>query len=190
MTRDQIRNGAIAAFLGASALLAYGVLTADGDGSGLYGELTPDPDATPTVCVYREGYTDPATLGLWVPDYSGGPAYALVQVCVDEEVLDGEGEEPLLPPEYAALPPNPIPPTDYVEGEAHMKVWVQGHPDAPFACACSSGSQCSQDDAEAPLGLTLRAGSWVGEGCVPKPCVEWAGISSWPAQCPLPEDSP
>lgn len=184
MTREQLRNGAVAAFVGASALLAYGLLSATGDGSGLYGELTPPDAPTPTVCVYREGYTDPATLGLWVPDYSGGSAYALVQVCVDEDALEDEGEEPLLPAEYAALPPDPTPPTPYVPGEAHMKVWVQGHPDAPFACACSSGSQCSQDGVEAPLGLTLRAGSWAGEGCVPKPCVEWAGISSWPSQCP------
>lgn len=184
MTRDQIRNGAVAAFLGASALLAYGILSATGDGTGLYGELTPPDAPTPTVCVYREGYTDPATLGLWVPDYSGGPAYALVQVCVDEEALDGEGEEPLLPAEYAALPPITTPPTDYVPGEAHMKVWVQGHPDAPFACACSSGSACNVAGRRAPNGLTLAAGTWTGEGCVPKPCVEWAGISSWPSSCP------
>lgn len=184
MTREQIRNGAIAAFLGASALLAIGILTADGDGSGLYGELTPDPDATPTVCVYREGYTDPATLGLWVPDYSGGSAYALVQVCVDEETLNGEDEEPLLPEEYAALPPNPIPPTDYVEGEAHMKVWVQGHPDAPFACACSTGADCTWRDSDAPLGLTFGPGTWSGAGCHRKVCLEFAGISSWPSACP------
>ncbi len=58
-------------------------------------------------------------------------------------------------------------------------------------CACSSGSGCTVPNPDggtrldAPQGLSLSPG-WSGEGCVLKPCVEVAGVSSWPTACPCP----
>lgn len=184
--RQKLTAGATALFLAASGALYLGTLSTAGDGTGQYGEVTLT-DTAPTTCVYREGYTDADTLGLWVPGYSGDSAYAMVRVCVDEEALDGEDEEPLLPPEYAALPgQDTVPPEPYVGGP-DIQVWVQGHPDVPFACACASGPDCSWNGRTEVYGLTFGPGSWGGADCVPKPCSEWAGISSWPAQCPTGE---
>lgn len=80
-------------------------------------------------------------------------------------------------------------------GAPVLEMWLQGHPSAPWACACSSGASCQWrpplypsglgDLAPAPLGVTLPAGSWSGAGCVRKSCVELAGVSSWSASCPL-----
>ena len=184
--RQKLAAGATSLFLLAGAALYMGTLTATGDGTGLYGEVTLDDVPTPTTCVYREGYAAPATLGLWVPDYVGGDAYAMVRVCVDEEALEDEAEEPLLPPEYAALPgQDTIPPEAYVDGP-NIQIWVQGHENAPFACACSAGPACTWRGTRTGIyGLTFSPGTWTGEDCHRKPCSEWAGLTSWPSQCPL-----
>lgn len=186
--RQKLAAGATALFLAAGTALYMGTLTATGDGTGLYGEVVLTDVPTPTTCVYREGYADPATLGLWVPGYGGSDAYAMVRVCVDEAALDGEDEEPLLPEEYAALPSqDTLPPEPYVSGP-DIKVWVQGHTAAPFACACSSGPACTWNGIPDVYGFTLGAGTWAGADCVPKPCSEWSGMTSWPAACP--EEAP
>lgn len=186
--RQKLAAGATSLFLLAGAALYMGSLTATGDGSGLYGEVTLADVPTPTVCVYREGYAEASTLALWVPGYVGGDAYALVRVCVDEATLDGEAEEPLLPPEYAAMPSQDTrPPEPYVAGQPDIQVWVQGHPSAPFACACAASAACLWHGNPGAYGFTLSPGSWSGT-CVAKPCSEWSGISSWPSQCP--EDAP
>lgn len=75
-----------------------------------------------------------------------------------------------------------------------LELWLQGSPNAPFECACSSGTSCAWrpptpfggrgDLTTAPLGATLGSGVWVGSGCVRKPCTEMAGVSSWPSACP------
>jgi hypothetical protein len=66
-----------------------------------------------------------------------------------------------------------------------------------FACACSSGVNCTwqppknQDGTTpaptaCPLGVTLSPGTWSGTGAVPKTCLEMFGHSSWDeADCPL-----
>jgi hypothetical protein len=84
-----------------------------------------------------------------------------------------------------------------VEGEKVAGVRVQdaGVGFLPLACACRKAKgecQYVTDDGglmQAPFGQTLGPGyppfeSWVGAGCVPKACVELAGSTSWPAQCP------
>lgn len=80
-------------------------------------------------------------------------------------------------------------------GAPLLELWLQGNPDAPWACACSSGSGCQWrpplypsglgDLTSAPLGVTLASGSWSGAGCIRKPCQELAGVSSWPGACPI-----
>ena len=183
--RQKLAAGATSLFLFAGAALYMGSLTATGDGTGLYGEVVLEDVPTPTVCVYREGYAEAATLALWVPGYIGGDAYALVRVCVDEAALEDEAEEPLLPPEYAALPgQDTIPPEPYVAGQPDIQVWVQGHPAAPWACACSAGPACAWNGIPDVYGFTLSPETWAGADCLPKPCSEWSGTSSWPAQCP------
>ena len=185
-TRKKITAGATALFLAAGAALYMGTLTSTGDGTGLYGEVVLDDVPTPTTCVYREGYAQASTLALWVPGYVGGDAYALVRVCVSEEALEDEEEEPLLPPEYAALPSqDTIPPEPYAPGEPHIQVWVQGHPEAPWACSCTAEPPCLWRDRPNRYGRTFDPGSWSGEGCYRKPCSEWSGYSSWPDACPL-----
>jgi len=183
--RQKLTAGATSLFLLAGAALYMGSLTATGDGSGLYGEVVLEDVPTPTTCVYREGYAQASTLALWVPGYVGDDAYALVRVCVDEDALEDEAEEPLLPPEYAALPgQDTIPPEPYVAGQPNIQVWVQGHPDAPWACACAAGPDCDWRTWSGLLGVTFSPGSWSGTQCHRKPCSEWAGYTSWPSQCP------
>ena len=63
-----------------------------------------------------------------------------------------------------------------------IEAWEQGRGDAPFPCACSTGPTClAADGGAVPTGITLQPG-WSG-ACLPKACVEMAGLSSWPAQC-------
>lgn len=53
-----------------------------------------------------------------------------------------------------------------------------------FECACSTGKDCDVDKKPAPPGNTLSPGTWRGEGCLKKTCIELAGRSSWPRECP------
>jgi hypothetical protein len=73
-------------------------------------------------------------------------------------------------------------------GEPDFEAWVEGRPDAPFQCACSTGSACSvpTDDGgtvAAPLHITLQPG-WSGAGCLPKACMVLSGLDAWPGGCP------
>lgn len=54
-----------------------------------------------------------------------------------------------------------------------------------FACACSTGSNCTVGGKAAPRGTTLQAGTWSGAGCRLKSCVELYGFASYPSECPL-----
>lgn len=65
----------------------------------------------------------------------------------------------------------------------------------PHRCACRKASGACQyrNDAgalaDAPQGRTLGPGyppfeSWTGAGCQPRSCVEMAGESGWPSNCP------
>lgn len=81
-----------------------------------------------------------------------------------------------------------------------LHVWTQDTDGgAPWACACASGTgpacfwthlartaafSYATVTGAAPPGITLGAGTWAGDGCVPKPCVEVSGVSSWPSACP------
>lgn len=56
------------------------------------------------------------------------------------------------------------------------------------ACVASDGGTCTVPDGDggwagAPVGITLRQ-PFSGMGCVPKACVEVAGKTSWPPECP------
>ncbi len=74
---------------------------------------------------------------------------------------------------------------------------LQAGADTPdvFRCACRmDAGLCVIDNPDggatpigAPRGRTLKPGEWgvAGPGCLRKPCVELAGHSSWPPECPL-----
>lgn len=56
-------------------------------------------------------------------------------------------------------------------------------------CACKRGQLCNSVLSDggtraAPWGETLFYQQFSGADCYPKACVEFAGISSWPEQCP------
>jgi hypothetical protein len=85
--------------------------------------------------------------------------------------------------------------TTWDGGEPQIEVWRQGHPHAPFDCACSVNSDVADGGCllsisggalAAPTGRTLNSGTWTGEGCLPKTCVVLAGNDQWPPQCGVP----
>lgn len=57
---------------------------------------------------------------------------------------------------------------------------------AAFDCACRGGNQCKRPDGGPTIrGITYQPGEFVPHAeCIPKPCVELFGVSSWPAECP------
>lgn len=80
------------------------------------------------------------------------------------------------------------------EGWPAVDLYLASDPAPPWVCACSSGLDCDfqQEDnfgnvstVSAPRGITMNEGRWAGDGCIRKPCFELAGVSTWPAACPL-----
>lgn len=131
-------------------------------------------------------------LALMGADAGGFPVHAVGYLCAP--VVDG-GVDPgsySVPGAYIVYST----PTDTAcgQGDSALEVWVQGRPDAPWLCACSSGTDCLWTSVDvwgtpltdnAPLGRTMTDGTWAGAGCVSKPCVDMLGDSSWPTSCPL-----
>lgn len=70
--------------------------------------------------------------------------------------------------------------------------WREVDAGFPLDCACHGSTACfyvlpDGGTAEAPYGLTLGPDYPPFEhfqGCTPKACVELAGFSSWPKDCP------
>lgn len=190
---DSLKAGAAAA--AAATLLAVAIsLQAPG------AQLLPDggdPAAGLDAGAAASGYVRAgvAPLGSWAV-WSTSLASPAAQAAVG---LDGGGVQRYVRARVCALDvdggrdPGPlgVPGLDIVyddaevlpcaPGDAVLEAWVQGVPGAPWACACSPGPGCLVDGGAAPLGVTLA--TWSG-ACVPKPCVERAGVSSWPAECP------
>jgi len=174
MTPEQaaaLRRGAILAVLAVIGGTAAWNALAPAGAVGIVGEARGSPEA----------------IRLFRPDASvTGPTYALVKVCaLPAELTDG-GVEPTLPGGFDLLPALGASRVESCpEGSPVVQVWLQSEEDTPWACACSSGPSCRDPGGgSAPQGRTLMPGEWVDGGCVPKPCVEWAGASSWPAACP------
>ncbi|MBS2028711.1 MAG: hypothetical protein JST54_12490 [Deltaproteobacteria bacterium] len=112
-----------------------------------------------------------------------GASYWRIQICAP--IVDG-GHDP--GPSFLGAGVQVVYDDDQVggcvDGGPVIEAWQQGRSDAPFPCACSTGSSCSlSDGGAAPTGITLQPG-WAGAGCFPKACVELAGSSSWPQECP------
>lgn len=182
MTR--LRLAAAAVVAAAAALLASGALTPSvTGGTSSVDTVTGLALDAGAECVYRSGLASPAALAAWFPGWDGGSAYAVMRVCANAEAVD-EDAGVQLPEGYEALPDG----DERVEawdGGAQLRVWLQGQPDAPYLCACAKDAACLRaDGTPAPVGVTLGSGQWQGAGCLPKSCVEFAGVSSWPKECP------
>lgn len=138
-----------------------------------------------TDCLWTTALATPDTLALFGLRADAGQQYALVRVCASP-VADA-GDRPALPagmfPLSATEAEEP-----YDGGQPQLEAWLASDPAAPFACACApadAGCLVPSDDGGtqlAPLGVTLQPG-WSG-ACARKPCVEFAGVSSWPDSCP------
>lgn len=188
-TQTQIRAGAAAVLLAAFALLVAGQLTPTGDGSKLYGKVQSVPGhplSAGATCVQREGYGNEDLIRLHIPGYDAGTgSYAVVRVCAMPAAADaGVPEVPLA---YEMLPASPVGVSAWDGGSPQVEVWLQGHPNAPFSCACAKDTACEMQLMDggwstAPKGLTLNAGQWRGT-CVKKPCTEWGGSRSMPEEC-------
>ena len=109
-----------------------------------------------------------------VPDSSTGALPALPAWL---QVLDSDEVETVSAATYSAC---------------EVAVFREGSASSPWRCACSTGTACTWTppgvggygaSTDAPKGTTLPPGTWSGTGCVPKPCVEWAGQTSMPAAC-------
>lgn len=181
MTR--LRLAAAAVVAATAALLASGALrpTVDGTTSSVDSVPGYELDAG-AECLYRSGLALPDVVGQWFPGWDGGSQYAVVRVCANP-TEDG-GETPL-PPGYLLLPDYEERGPEAYDGGPQVRVWLQGTPEAPYLCACAKDATCLRPDGSpAVQGVTLGHGQWQGVGCLPKSCVEFAGVSSWPVECP------
>lgn len=137
------------------------------------------PDGT-IVCILQEGVGLSAALGAFGLDAGAGKdGYAICRACAVQ--VSADTPEVPLPPGINALEVT----QDEVafDGGPQFQCALQGEPE--FACACSTGSDCTgPDGGAAPRGSTLQPGEWDGGGCFSKACMELAGYSSWPAECP------
>lgn len=168
-------------------------------------QFRPDWGDDGGVKVVRIGgvkYSHGALLQLGYP--AGSPAYAY---CASElqyyPAVQGDG----VTPDWSQLQPLPAgvdlpedlseyqPRASAVAPACQLAVRCQGSASPLFACACSSGANCTSNTYDtrgnvttsgaAPVGTTLKAEwNWTGSGCVPKACTEQSGSSSWPAACP------
>ncbi|MBM3992161.1 MAG: hypothetical protein FJ298_14295 [Planctomycetes bacterium] len=184
--RSIIAAVVIAAAIGIAALQ----LTPTISDAGMRATIDSVPDAgldAGALCALRAGYANGNVMSLWFgPDAGGG--YAIMNVCVpvyDADAGAWDGSIPILPSGYEVLPDLTVVGADVWDGGPQIEIWRQGHPSAPYPCACAKDATClNADGGPAPSGLTLAAGQWGGAGCLPKSCVELAGNSSWPAECP------
>lgn len=159
------------------------------DSDGGYVALHWQPDGGdapggPAVCWRMQGFVFPAAMGAYglADGGAGRGRYVGARVCV---VDDGGVQPPPLPDGLAAADVSTV--TEEFDGGPRVRADIRGG--LVLRCACSTGSGCSAllADAgwgDAPTGNTLPEGAWDGGGCRPKPCLELAGWTSWPDECP------
>lgn len=187
MTR--LRSAIAAIILSAAALIYYAQLSPVLSDGNMRATVASIPDAgldAGALCAYRAGWASASAMGLWFPD--AGAGYAILHVCApvyDADAGAWDGSVPALPAGYEVLPDLTVMAVDVWDGGPQIEVWRQGHPSAPYPCACrtDAGPCLSPDGGSAPAGVTLGAGQWSGPGCLPKSCVELGGYSSWPGVC-------
>ncbi len=113
----------------------------------------------------------------------GGYCRKKIDVAVCNE-LDG-GKSVIVPRRFARVVADSL----WTGQPTASTLPADGEADVAFDCACSrpDAGACLQTSDGGPslIGVTLNPGAWGGVGCVPKPCVEWFGRSSWPGECPL-----
>lgn len=180
MTRMRIAAAAVVA--ATAALLASGALKPSAPGMV---DVVPgfELDAG-AECLYRSGLASAEVVGQWFPGWDGGVSYAVVRVCVNP-AQDEDGGVQGLPPGYDLLPDYEERGPEAYDGGPQVKVWLQGDAAAPYLCACAKDATCLRPDGSpAAMGVTLGHSQWQGAGCLPKSCVEFAGVSSWPQECP------
>jgi len=182
VNRYQIAATAVVA--AAAGLLVAGSITPDTtDGSSKVDAVPGYELDAGAMCLYRSGLASSEVVGQWFPGWDGGSSYAVMRICVNEAAPDA-GAVPL-PPGYDALPEYEERGPEAYDGGAQLQVWLQGNPAAPYLCACAKDATCLRPDGNpAAQGVTLGNGQWQGAGCLPKSCVEFAGVSSWPQECP------
>lgn len=180
---------ATAAMLAVVGGLAYHLRSATADGDGLHATVAwaGTPPAT-VECLEATSLATQPVLNLFRLRPDAGPTYCVARVCYDATTDAGAaalpaGMDVLFASERTAA----------YDGGPQVEVWCAPSADAPWGCACTAGGDCQSWQtaaigappflAPAPYGATLGPGLWQG-GCVPKPCVELAGVSSWPAACP------
>jgi hypothetical protein len=179
---NRLRIAAAAVVAATAALLASGVLKPSAPGV---------VDAVPgyeldagAECIYRSGLATAEVVGQWLPGWDGGASYAVVRVCANPAQNEDGGVQPL-PPGYDLLPDYEERGPEAYDGGPQLRVWLQGDVAAPYLCACAKDATCLRNDGSpAAQGVTLGHGQWQGAGCLPKSCVEFAGVSSWPKECP------
>lgn len=189
----RIRNGLLAGAALVALTSVYAVVQGVSPGpEAAQGHVQVGSPAPGSFKVLFEANLEAPMLALMGADAGGFPVHAVGYLC--SPVVDG-GADPgayTVPGAYIV----DSQPTEIacVQGDSALEVWVQGRPDAPWLCACSSGTNCLWTSIDvwgtpmtdnAPLGRTLTEATWAGDGCDPKPCVDMLGQSSWPSTCPL-----
>lgn len=194
MPLTQTQSNTIGAAL--AAVLIGGALV------GGYAVFSPASTQTHVVVEWPDGGPPEGVLCTWFTGLlqqadGGASKYGYAHAC--GTLVDGGRDAPL-PANLLAFTAPDV--TEAYDGGPRLEVWSADDANAPFPCACSTGSSCqvltpATDGGTdgfgvgpgvlvpAPLGVTLQPG-WVGAGCKRKSCVELAGTSSWPTEsCPL-----
>lgn len=190
----QVRAGATAAALAAIAAITALTLQPRPDVDKRHTAVPFDGGAPVGArCLWVTARASPQAQVLFGLDAGGGTAYVHGYWCaLPTDAGIGFVAEAALPAGIDVLRESEWE-TPHDGGTVQAEFWLQGHSSAGFKCACSSGDTCTWQQPlpdggslsrTAPPGVTLEAGTWTGAGCVSKPCVEWAGTSSWPAACP------
>lgn len=171
--------GAIALLLGAVAL---GQLSAGPEAS--QGHVRVGTAPASSYALWATSLASPAVQRAVLGVDAGASIYVRSKACVvgvDGGADPGQYSVPGLVVVYDDDTTQPCVPG----ADPALEAWVQGRPDAPWACACAGDATCLGPDAGSALfGVTLGPGAWIGPGCTPKPCQELSGVSSWPASCP------
>jgi hypothetical protein len=158
------------------------------------GDPTPEQQARCVNQTYTcTAYTPPGSS--FAPD--GGPPYVpLIMAGQRCPVGDAGFTIPVIPTVSPEVVVDPAFCTETIgpDGGAHLDpsstpLGVDPLGVDAFGCACKIGPDCRLKAADggtalAPWGETLPFQSSVGLQCVGKVCVEVAGISSWPEECP------
>lgn len=194
-----LRNAVIATVGAALAAVVVGTLIPERE------EVTPEGGGEPCTWHLTVPWTTPPGEGtqcLWSTAllttdiaqqldlcHSGSPLYAGSWTCAVPEA--DTDTEPPLPSGIIALEHGQR--VEAYNGQPQVELWLQGHPDAPWPAVCAPvGSDCewltwTEDGTEvwapAPPGLTIDRERARGSGCVGKPDVELAGVSSMPGVC-------